>query len=213
MITKKIVNLIYQNYIKQIKNIRKYTASTKTKAEVKGGGKKPWKQKGTGKSRAGSIRSPLWVKGGIVFGPKIKDISLKLKINKKQKNLSKFLITYLNKNYIYLLENEIDLKYLKGYYLNKITNNIDKILTYNYTKESIFVLLNNLKLNKNKKILIIIKDYDQYFYSIIKKLKNVEVITIFDLTIKKLINYQQIIISKNNYVELILNDYFNYIKK
>jgi large subunit ribosomal protein L4 len=213
MIIKKIINLIYQNYISQIKNIRKYTASTKTKAEVKGGGKKPWKQKGTGNARAGSIRSPLWVKGGIVFGPKIKNIYLKIKINKKQKNLSKFLITYLNKNYIYLLENEIDLKSIEGYYLNKITNNIDKIINYNYDKESIIILLNNLKLNKNKKILIIIKNYDEYFYSIVKKLKNIEVITIFDLTLKKLINYQQILISKNNYIELILNDYFNYIKK
>jgi len=67
-------------------NARQGTASTKTRGEVSGGGKKPWRQKGTGRARAGSIRSPLWVGGGVVFGPKPRDYDLKM--NKKEKKLA-----------------------------------------------------------------------------------------------------------------------------
>ncbi|MBI4117638.1 MAG: 50S ribosomal protein L4 [Parcubacteria group bacterium] len=69
----------------QLANKRQVLAHTKTRGEVRGGGKKPWKQKGTGRARHGSIRSPLWVGGGIVFGPR-KDRNFSLKINKKQKS-------------------------------------------------------------------------------------------------------------------------------
>ncbi len=67
-------------------NARQGTASTKTRGEVSGGGKKPWRQKGTGRARAGSIRSPLWVGGGVIFGPKPRDYNLKM--NRKEKKLA-----------------------------------------------------------------------------------------------------------------------------
>jgi large subunit ribosomal protein L4 len=71
-------HLIYESVINYRANQRRGTASTKSRSEVRGGGRKPWRQKGTGRARVGSIRSPLWRKGGTVFGPKPRDYSYEL---------------------------------------------------------------------------------------------------------------------------------------
>lgn len=78
--------LIHQVVVAQLANKRQGTKSTLTRAEVRGGGAKPWRQKGTGRARQGSIRSPQWIKGGVVFAPKPRDFSQK--INKKMKDIA-----------------------------------------------------------------------------------------------------------------------------
>ncbi|MEJ5283838.1 MAG: 50S ribosomal protein L4 [Brevinematia bacterium] len=78
--------VVYRAVVATLANRRQGTASTLTKSEVRGGGKKPWRQKGLGRARAGSIRSPLWRGGGVIFGPKPRDYSKK--VNKKEKVLA-----------------------------------------------------------------------------------------------------------------------------
>ena len=78
-----VVHTVLVNYLA---NQRQGTQSTKTRAEVRGGGRKPWRQKGTGRARQGSIRAPQWIKGGIALGPKPR--SYKYRVNKKEKRLA-----------------------------------------------------------------------------------------------------------------------------
>ena len=76
--------LIHKDFLRHSNSRRQRTVSTKTRSEVRGGGRKPWQQKGTGRARAGSNRSPLWNGGGVIFGPKPKTVSSKLNnISKK----------------------------------------------------------------------------------------------------------------------------------
>ena len=79
-------HIVHRALVRQLANARQGTVSTKTRAEVRGGGRKPWRQKGTGRARAGSNRSPLWRGGGVIFGPKPRDYSLNM--NRKERRLA-----------------------------------------------------------------------------------------------------------------------------
>lgn len=79
-------NIVHAVLVNYLANQRQGTQSTKTREEVRGGGKKPWRQKGTGRARQGSIRAPQWIKGGIALGPKPR--SYKYTVNKKEKRLA-----------------------------------------------------------------------------------------------------------------------------
>ncbi len=79
-------HILHKAVVRQLNNARQGTASTKTRTEVRGGGRKPWRQKGTGRARAGSIRSPLWRGGGVIFGPKPRDYEIKM--NRKERRLA-----------------------------------------------------------------------------------------------------------------------------
>ena len=115
-----VVHSVLVNYLA---NQRQGTQSTKTRAEVSGGGRKPWRQKGTGRARQGSIRAPQWIKGGIALGPKPR--SYKYTVNKKEKRLviksvlsSKVLEKELT------VVNEIKLKEIKTKEMQKALNNL-----------------------------------------------------------------------------------------
>jgi large subunit ribosomal protein L4 len=79
-------HIVHRALVRQMNNARQGTACAKTRSEVRGGGRKPWRQKGTGRARAGSIRSPLWRGGGVIFGPKPRDYSQKM--NRKERRLA-----------------------------------------------------------------------------------------------------------------------------
>jgi len=142
---KKAIGLIHRVYLTQLKNSRQYLASTKTKSEVRGGGRKPWRQKGTGNARAGSTRSPLWVGGGVTFGPKPRIVSKK--INKKERRLAILSALYLKKQqFVFVNEtsfNEFDViktknvtKFISDCGLNTSEKNS---FHFNKTKQTILV--------------------------------------------------------------------------
>jgi large subunit ribosomal protein L4 len=98
-------HLIYEAVVNYLANQRQGTASTKTRGEVSGGGRKPWRQKGTGRARAGSIRSPLWRHGGTVFGPKPRDYSYAIPKKARKNALKSALTAKLAENLIMVIDN------------------------------------------------------------------------------------------------------------
>ena len=115
-----VVHSVLVNYLA---NQRQGTQSTKTRAEVSGGGRKPWRQKGTGRARQGSIRAPQWVKGGIALGPKPR--SYKYTVNKKEKRLAiKSVLSSKVLEKELTVVNEIKLKEIKTKEMQKALNNL-----------------------------------------------------------------------------------------
>ena len=112
--------LVHKDILRHHISQKQSTSSTKTRSEVRGGGRKPWKQKGTGQARAGSNRSPLWKGGGVIFGPKPKTGVLKL--NKKERKLALQTLLYNKRNNVLVLnglEESIETpktKYLESIY-------------------------------------------------------------------------------------------------
>ena len=183
---KKAIGLIHRVYLTQIKNARKYTASTKTKSEVRGGGRKPWKQKGTGRARAGSSRSPLWVGGGVSFGPRPRVVSKK--INKKERRLAILSAFYLKKKEFLFVEDTL----FSGSTITK-------------TKQ-IIKTLNELNLSSDSKILIILTAPNQKLWLATRNLKNIDLTVATCLNIKQLLNTNHIVLS-NTSLELINSTY------
>nr|WDB00727.1 ribosomal protein L4 [Cavernulicola chilensis] len=167
--------LVHRAFVRQITHSRDGNASTKTKSEVRGGGRKPWRQKGTGRARAGSIRSPLWRGGGIIFGPKPRCYSKKL--NKKEFKLALKMAIYNSK------------------FKTTLTNDLAYEIKSPKTKD-IENILNNLGFNKFSKILIIVQTKTNNLLLSCRNLPNVTLISSSELNIRAILNAKYILMTK-----------------
>src|SRR5690554_3002782 len=153
--------------------LRQGTAKTKTRAEVRGGGKKPWRQKGTGRARQGSIRSPQWRGGGIVFGPVPRSFSKKM--NKKERRLA--------------LKSALSYKVM-GKELLAIDN---FAITSPKTKDMIEVL-NNLKIDKS--VLIVVNELSENVVLGTRNLSDIKVISANEVNTYDLVTYDYLLIEE-----------------
>ncbi len=117
-------HVMHQAVVQYLANQRQGTKGTKTRSEVRGGGRKPWRQKGTGRARQGSIRAPQWTGGGVVFAPKSRDYSFKLNKKVKRLALKSALTSKVNENKFVVLEN-LNLEQIKTKEMKNVLNNIN----------------------------------------------------------------------------------------
>lgn len=177
--------IVHRLAVQQLHQQRQGNANCKTRSEVKGGGKKPWKQKGTGRARAGSIRSPLWRGGGVTFGPQTK--IYKQKINKKEKHLA------INN----LLLNRKD-----------FTIAVDSsFLELSEPKTKVFLQkIHTVGINQVTQLLIIMAKKNLNIYLATRNLKNIEIISANQLNLLSMIKAQYILI-ENEAIDIIKKTY------
>jgi len=162
--------LVHQVLVNYLANQRQGTQSTKTRAEVRGGGIKPWRQKGTGRARQGSIRAPQWIKGGIALGPKPR--SYKYKVNKKERQLA-----------------------LKSVLSNRVVENqmtiLDKISFEEIKTKNMLSVLSNLKLEG--KILLLLADKNENVMVSARNIKGITINLVNSINIYDLLNNTKIL--------------------
>ena len=163
-----IVHSVLVNYLA---NQRQGTQSTKTRAEVRGGGKKPWRQKGTGRARQGSIRAPQWIKGGIALGPKPRSYSYT--VNKKERRLA-----------------------LKSILSSKVTENeltvVDKLEVKKIKTKTMVKALADLKVEG--KTLIVLPENNQNVFMSARNIEGVKTIALNNINVFDLLKYTNLIL-------------------
>jgi large subunit ribosomal protein L4 len=166
--------LLHKDLLRHYSSQKQGTVSTKTRSEVRGGGSKPWRQKGTGRARAGSNRSPLWKGGGVIFGPKPKKVVLKL--NKKERRLALQTLLYNKKNNIVIIEN--------------LENEINEPKTKSFLK-----ICQDCNINLEQKILVIVSKKTVPLKLSTHNLKNIELISASNLNTLSLLKAKQILLT------------------
>jgi large subunit ribosomal protein L4 len=166
--------LLHKDLLRHLKSQNQGTLATKTRSEVRGGGRKPWRQKGTGRARAGSSRSPLWKGGGVTFGPKPKKVTLKL--NKKERRLALQTLLYNKKNNSITIEN--------------LENEISEPKTKTFLK-----ICQDCTINLDQKVLVIVSKKTTSLKLSTQNIKNVELISASNLNTYSLLKAKQIIIT------------------
>jgi large subunit ribosomal protein L4 len=164
--------VVHEVVVALLANRRQGTRSAKTRSEVRGGGRKPWRQKGTGRARAGTIRSPLWKGGGVIFAPKSRDYSKK--VNKKVRNLAM-------KSVFSAKAQDQELRVL-----DSIAFEAPK------TKEMIAVL-NNININK---ALIVLPENDANVIRSANNIPDVATTTVQELNVYDMLKYDYLIMTK-----------------
>ena len=165
----KIVHSVLVNYMA---NQRQGTSNTKTRAEVSGGGRKPWKQKGTGRARQGSIRSPQWFKGGIALGPKPRDYSYR--VNKKERRLA--------------VRSVLSSKVLENNLVVVDSMNFDAIKTKNMVSA-----LNNLKVEG--KTLIVLPEKNENVQKSARNIEGVKTSIVNTINVYDLLKYNKLVLT------------------
>ena len=163
-----IVHSVLVNYLA---NQRQGTQSTKTRAEVRGGGRKPWRQKGTGRARQGSIRAPQWVKGGIALGPKPR--SYKYTVNKKERRLA--IKSLLSSK---VLENELTV--------------VDKLELNEIKTKTMVKALADLKVEG--KTLIVLADKNENVLMSSRNIEGVKTILLNNINVFDLLKYNNLVL-------------------
>ncbi len=165
---------MYEVVKNQLANKRQGTQSAKTRAEVRGGGRKPWKQKGTGRARVGSIRSPLWVGGGTVFAPKPRDYSYTIPKKVRRLAMKSALTSKVNSNELIVLD-ELNLETPK-------------------TKEMVNILKN---LNVDKKALIVMSEKSEAVIKSAQNIPGVQTALVNTINVYDILKYDKFIITKD----------------
>ena len=165
-------NIVHSVLVNYLANQRQGTQSTKTRAEVSGGGKKPWRQKGTGRARQGSTRSPQWIKGGIALGPKPR--SYRYTVNKKERRLA--IKSILSSK---VLEKELTV--------------VDKLEVKEIKTKLIAKALVDLKVEG--KTLIVLPESNKNVYMSARNIEGVKAITANNINVFDLLKYTNLILS------------------
>ncbi len=194
--------LLHQAVVAQTSNQRQVLAHTKDRSEVRGGGRKPWRQKGTGRARAGSSRSPIWIGGGITFGP-LKERNFKKKINKKMKQKAMLMVLSDRvKSGNFLVLDKFDIGEYKTKILNKILAALEKFLSDNEGMENAKRESTKTAGSKNNKVreykrslLVINEGRDEKVKYSGRNLAGVEIINLDNINILDLLKYRNLILT------------------
>ena len=146
--------LIHQAVVTRLANMRQGTKGTLTRSEVRGGGKKPWRQKGTGNARQGSTRAPQWIKGGVVFAPKSRDFSKKMNVTARRTALFSALSKKVTDNEFFVID--------------------DLAVETGKTKEMVEFLK---AFNLNKTVLVVLNEHESLVKRAARNLEKVDTIT------------------------------------
>ena len=180
-------DLVYQVVLSQKSNQRQISAKTKDRSEVRGGGKKPWRQKGTGRARHGSIRSPIWKGGGVTFGPTTEKVFKKI-IPKKMRRKALFMVlsAKAKENLIFIL---------------------DKLEIEKPKTKSMIDILNKLFLKKGSGLVVLPK-IDKNIILASRNIPKTDTIQAKDLNVLDLLNYKYLLMPKEA-IEVIKETFVN----